>query len=85
MTLIKREDAIDAIDDAIDADSPQWAILRTKIGFLPSAESVEVVRCKDCYHAEDDITHMFCVYFGHKVYGDDYCSNAVERREDGEE
>ena len=41
----------------------------------------ELVRCKDCYHAEDDITHMYCVYFGHKVYGDDYCSNAVERRE----
>ena len=44
----------------------------------------KVVRCKDCYHAEDDITHMYCVYFGHKVYEDDYCSNAVERREDGE-
>ena len=38
--LIRREDAIDAIDDAIDADSPQWAILRTKIGFLPSADAV---------------------------------------------
>ena len=36
--LISRADAIDAIDDAIDADSPQWAILRTKIGFLPSVE-----------------------------------------------
>lgn len=36
--LISRADAIKAIDDAIDADSPQWAILRTKIGFLPSAE-----------------------------------------------
>lgn len=47
-------------------------------------DSVEVVYCKDCYHAEDDITHMFCVYFHHKVYEDDYCSNAVERREDGE-
>ena len=42
---------------------------------------VEVVRCKDCYYAEDDITHMYCGYFCHKVYGDDYCSNAVERRE----
>lgn len=41
----------------------------------------ELVRCKDCYYAEDDITHMYCVYFCHKVYGDDYCSNAVERRE----
>lgn len=38
---INRADAIEAIDDAIDADSPQWAILRTKIGFLPSAEAVQ--------------------------------------------
>ena len=47
-------------------------------------ENVWVVRCKDCYHAEDDITHMYCVYFGHKVYDDDYCSNAVERKEKSE-
>lgn len=50
----------------------------------PTIDAVEVVRCKDCYHAEDDITHMFCVYFHHKVYEDDYCSNAVERREESE-
>lgn len=43
LDLIRREDAIDAIDDAIDADSPQWAILRTKIGFLPSAEAEPTV------------------------------------------
>ena len=57
---------------------------KNDIESLPSADAVEVVRCKDCYYAEDDITHMFCVYFHHKVYEDDYCSNAVERREDGE-
>ena len=52
------------------------------IGYIELA--AEVVRCKDCYNAEDDITHMYCTYFGHKVYGDDYCSNAVKRREDGD-
>lgn len=50
----------------------------------PTIDAIEVVRCKDCYHAEDDITHMFCVYFHHKVYEDDYCSNAVERKENDE-
>jgi len=55
-----------------------------EIDDAPTIDAVEVIRCKNCYHAEDDITHMFCVYFGNKVYGDDYCSNAVERREDGE-
>lgn len=46
----------------------------------PTIDAIEVVRCKDCYYAEEDITHMFCVYFHHKVYEDDYCSNAVERK-----
>lgn len=49
--LISRADAIDAIDDAIDADSPQWAILRTKIGFLPSADAVSR-KAKCCPIAE---------------------------------
>lgn len=44
----------------------------------------ELVRCKDCHLAEDDIMHMYCVYFGHKVCGEDYCSNAVGRKEDSE-
>ena len=48
LDLIRREDAIDAIDDAIDADSPQWAILRTKIGFLPSADRPTDEWCTDC-------------------------------------
>lgn len=55
-----------------------------EIDDAPTIDAVEVVRCKDCSHAEDDITHMFCVYFHHKVYEDDYCSNAVERRKENE-
>lgn len=50
----------------------------------PTIDAVEVVRCRDCYHAEYDITHLYCVNFCHKVYGDDYCSDAVERREESE-
>ena len=61
----------------------QHEILDT-ITNAPTIDAVEVVRCKDCYYAEDDITHMFCVYFHHKVYEDDFCSNAVERREESE-
>lgn len=52
--------------------------------YAPLVDVTEVTRCKNCYYAEDDITHRFCVYFHHKVYEDDFCSNAVERREDGE-
>lgn len=39
-----------------------------------------IVRCKDCHFAHDDITHLYCDYFGHKVYEDDYCSHG-ERKE----
>lgn len=58
MTLIKREDAIDAIDDAIDADSPQWAILRTKIGFLPSADAVPQLRQTDTLIIADALRYL---------------------------
>ena len=91
--LIRRSDAIALVDRPVvptgdgDYDNARdWEreSIKNDLLSLPSADAIEVVRCKDCYHAEDDITHMFCVYFHHKVYEDDYCSNAVERREDGE-
>ena len=76
--LISRADAIDAIDDAIDADSPQWAILRTKIGFLPST-----VRCKDCRFSSWN-KYAECLDCYHFAEGDvddnDFCSRG-ERRE----
>lgn len=80
---ISRADAIEVVDRIKSTNNWQGAVIAL-LSALPSAEAVEVVRCKDCYHAEDDITHMFCVYFHHKVYEDDYCSNAVERREERE-
>ena len=44
------------------------------------AESVEVVRCKDCKYRQNDLTHNFCEINYHKCYDDDFCSWA-ERRE----
>lgn len=66
--------------DAVSREAHYDAVVN-RITDMEERGFVPAVRCKDCYHAEDDITHMYCVYFGHKVYGDDYCSNAVERRE----
>ena len=51
---------------------------------LPSADAIEVVRCKDCHLAQDDITHLFCDYFGHKVYEDDFCSHGERKGGDNE-
>ena len=72
----------EAIDMAIEALKREAE--RQEMTIRASERHLGLVRCKDCYHAEDDITHMYCVYFGHKVYDDDYCSNAVERKEKSE-
>ena len=49
---------------------------------LPTADVVEVVRCKDCkdYDSHD---HR-CKFFNHGIVENDYCSRAIERREDAE-
>lgn len=39
-----------------------------------SAESVDVVRCKDCLYKQYDATHNFCEINYHKCYDDDFCS-----------
>lgn len=41
----------------------------------PTADVVEVVRCKDCRHGQYDATHYFCSEHYHKVYADDFCSH----------
>lgn len=49
------------------------------VEYLPSADAVKVVRCKNCEYGQYDCTHMYCDYFCHKVYETDYCNNAVRR------
>ena len=46
---------------------------------VPSADVVEVVRCKDCIHY-DEHTRWQCDKFGQSVNADDYCSYG-ERKE----
>lgn len=45
------------------------------------ADLTKVVRCKDCLLAQDDTTHLYCSYFCHKVYEDDFFCAYGERRE----
>ena len=47
-------------------------------------ELAEVVRCKDCRYAQDDVFHLFCELKSHKVMMEDYCSYG-ERREHGQD
>ena len=63
----------------------KYADIMDAVGSVPSADAVEVVRCKDCIHYESDDTGdmMVCNVTDTVCDNDDYCSYG-ERREDGE-
>lgn len=73
---IKREDAI--------KEANTWSMfgnddLESRLRRLPSADVVEVVRCKDCIHF---INHdKRCGYFNHGIKTDDYCSFGEKKDE----
>lgn len=51
----------------------------TEIEYSPTADVVEVVRCKDCKHYKDE--HSNCWLMRVKMMPSDYCSYG-ERKED---
>ena len=65
--LISRQAAIDALAD--------WKISPIVLEPVPSADVVEVVRCKDClhYNAIDSDRLSECEK-GFETYGNDFCS-----------
>ena len=75
--LISRADAIEAVDRIKSTDNWQGAVIAL-IGSLPSADAVEVVRCKDCkysfydkdYESYNCRKHEYVECFD----ADDYCS-----------
>lgn len=79
--LIKRQDAVDAIDRLdIPEDMCVFEILshiELEIGTLPSAQP-EIIRCKDCKHWDGVDT---CDVIDAPVWDNDFCSMA-ERRND---
>lgn len=84
---IKREDAIEAMDDIKDIHEDSWLGARYALKHnIPSADVVEVVRCKDCKYAEvadpEDSQDGYICQF-HRVciwFSGSYCSWA-ERAE----
>ena len=52
-----------------------------EISELPSADVVEVVRCKDCRHWQDGGFSSYCICDGF-THSDDYCSYG-ERKDEG--
>ena len=97
--IISREAALYALGEAPEVwtDSPeefaallQWEMDVTAIKALPSADAVEVVRCRDCKNWqewENGTGSCHRSENGYNWFGvdaTDYCSYG-ERREDGEE
>lgn len=84
---IKREDAIKAFKRVLDEDFPYISeeTPRERIAAIPSADVVEVVRCKDCKYWKSNTE--FCEFWGtpnvaQRTCKNDYCSYG--EREDGE-
>ena len=91
--LIDRQAAIDALCDnceTVDSSCAHYPCKRyLAIEQLPSADVVEVIRCKDCkwsdwYTSCDGSKYCYCMETGNSGRTEnDYCSYA-ERRTDGE-
>ena len=76
---IKRDDAIENIDELYFSDKDDHDRTREAIKRLSAADAVEVVRCKDCKHRHDSLLNGspledFCDVFPAYIGKDDYCS-----------
>lgn len=79
--LISRQDAIEAVA-TVTMSIHLSNVLCDKLLALPSADAVEVVRCKDCRHSriEGDTTlFMWCGYWNKPTDGNRYCSDGERR------
>lgn len=81
---------IEAVDGCLadgTVEAPTlYAQMITDIKQFPTADVVEVVRCKDCAYYRDETScclnpHCVVYYYGHRVREDHYCSYG-ERRKD---
>ena len=77
---IKREDAIKAFDWTGDQIDKLARKILSDEKLLPSADVVEVVRCKDCKYRENRETWFACTYWNADPYeqptvnDNDFCS-----------
>lgn len=85
MSYIKREDALDAVLFALVGTGYQSNAIYA-IRDVPTADVVEVVRCKDCAYYRKETSyclnpHCSSSFYGHRVKENHYCSYG-ERREE---
>lgn len=86
--LIDRKTALDAIKQTVWLTKDAKEVLQEAIEKLPSADAIEVVRCKDCKHYQFADNRAFgfpvkrCEWTGlEDVDDDDFCSRG-ERKDD---
>ena len=89
---IKREDAIEAYAEMLKSDKDTKLIAEMILADVPSADVVEVVRCKDCKYGEWKVSELDNKTKGYKCiihaglgidFGDNgYCSYG--KRKDNE-
>jgi len=90
MSYISREAAIKAIEDLHDcyngfSDTYDKACIIGVLEELPSADVVEVVRCKDCrFHKDEQPGMVYCPAAVGGWVEDDWFCKGGERRTDGE-
>ena len=84
--LISRQVAIELCDwyehDFSEVED-YFKLFNDELKKLPSADVVEVVRCKDCTHAQEDRIYGGIWCKGDLVHKEHYCSYG-ERRTDAE-
>lgn len=84
---ISRQAAIEVVakwlNDAlgiVEKDGQPTVIKRLRK--LPTADVVEVVRCKDCKHRRtNDLGDTWCNYHGIEMLEDDYCNYGERAKE----
>ena len=59
-----------------DTGDGDWTYNVTALGYIDSAPSIDIVRCKECVEYDDD----WCMYWQNVVNAYDFCSYG-ERRE----
>ena len=70
--LISRQAAIDEAYAVIVDDAVYDVVQVETLEGLPSVDAVEIVRCKDCYHYDEE--HSRCLLNDSDFKPEDFCS-----------
>lgn len=86
---IKKEAVINFIENGLNNPDKTKSFghdaieIMAEVRYMPVADVVEVVRCKDCLYATERYGHLTCIngisYCNHWNSPDDFCNHGVRR------